>query len=77
MPLKTMFTMEVGTKLALALSLKEEQINTRGVVTTKYPQVGNGIDFIDIAPQDRLKLGEFISEAGVLKQWNQKLGKSI
>jgi hypothetical protein len=27
-----------------------------GVVATKYPQVGNGIDFIDIAPDDRLRL---------------------
>ena len=60
--IETMFTMEVGTKLALVLSLKEEQINTKGVVATKYPQVGNGIDFIDMAPQDRLKLDEFISE---------------
>jgi hypothetical protein len=33
-----------------------------GVVATKYPQVGNGIDFIDMAPDDRLKLSAYIAE---------------
>lgn len=60
--IETMFTMDVGTKLILVFSLKEEEIRAKGVVATKYPQVGNGIDFIDIAPEDRLKLDEFISE---------------
>lgn len=59
--IETMFTMDVGTKLALVFSIKDEKIGTNGVVATKYPQVGNGIDFVDIAPQDRLKLSEFIS----------------
>ena len=60
--IETMFTMDVGTKLGLVFSLKEKQIRAEGVVTTRYPQVGNGVEFIDLAPQDRLKLGEFISE---------------
>jgi len=60
--IETMFTMDVGTKLILVFSLNEEEIRAKGVVATKYPQVGNGIDFIDVAPQDRLKLGNFISE---------------
>jgi c-di-GMP-binding flagellar brake protein YcgR len=60
--IETMFTMEVGTKLGLVFSLKEDEIRAEGVVATRYPQVGNGVDFIDFAPQDRLKLGEFISE---------------
>lgn len=50
--IETMFTLEVGTKLDLILSLKDETIRLKGVVATKYPQVGNGIDFIDISPQD-------------------------
>jgi c-di-GMP-binding flagellar brake protein YcgR len=60
--IETMFTMEVGTSLSLALSLKDDVIRCRSVVTTKYPGVGNGIDFIDMVPDDRLKLSAFISE---------------
>jgi tetratricopeptide (TPR) repeat protein len=33
-----------------------------GLVATKYPQVGDGIDFIHMAPQDRLELSEYIAE---------------
>ena len=58
--IETMFTMEIGTKLSLALSLKDDVIRCMGVVATKYPQVGNGIDFIDMAPDDRLKLSRHI-----------------
>ncbi len=59
---ETMFTMEVGTKLSLALSLKDDVIHCIGVVATKYPQVGNGIDFVDMVPDDGLKLSAYISE---------------
>jgi c-di-GMP-binding flagellar brake protein YcgR len=60
--IETMFTMEVGTRLSLALSLKDDMVRCMGVVATKYPQVGNGIDFIDMAPDDRLKLSAYIAE---------------
>jgi len=32
------------------------------VVVTKYPQVGNGIDFSQMHPNDSRKLSAFISE---------------
>jgi hypothetical protein len=57
-----MFTMEIGTKLSLALSLKDDVVRCMRVVATKYPQVGNGIDFINMAPDDRLKLSAYIAE---------------
>ncbi len=62
--IETMFTMEVGTSLSLTLSLKDDVIRCTGVVATKYPQVGNGIDFVDIVPDDRLKLSAYIAEHG-------------
>jgi c-di-GMP-binding flagellar brake protein YcgR len=61
--IETMFTIDVGTKVDLVLSVNDERIQIKGVVVTKYPQVGNGIDFVDIAPEDRLKLTKFISES--------------
>jgi hypothetical protein len=59
---ETMFTMEIGTKLALALSLGDAIVKCMGVVATKYPQVGNGIDFIDMNPDDRLRLNAHIAK---------------
>ena len=50
--IETMFTMDVGTKLNLVFWLKEEKLAVEGVVATKYPQVGNGIDFVHMMPQD-------------------------
>jgi PilZ domain len=58
--IETMFTMTVGARLTVGLSLKDCVIRCTGIVATKYPQVGNGIDFIDLAPSDRLKLNDFI-----------------
>ncbi len=47
--IESMFTMDVGEKLSIAFSVNDV-IRCTGVVATKYPQVGNGIDFIDMAP---------------------------
>jgi hypothetical protein len=54
--IETMFTMDIGTRLSVSFSLSDGIVRCLGVVATKYPQVGNGIDFIDIAPDDRLRL---------------------
>jgi c-di-GMP-binding flagellar brake protein YcgR len=59
---ETMFTMDVGTRLTIKLSIGGETLHASGQVVTKYPQVGNGIDFIQMHPNDSRKLGEFISE---------------
>jgi c-di-GMP-binding flagellar brake protein YcgR len=59
--IETMFTMDVGTELMVALSIGGETIHANGVVVTKYPQVGNGIDFTQMHPNGSRKLSEFIS----------------
>jgi hypothetical protein len=68
--LEPMFTMDVGTRLTVALSLKDEMISCMGVIATKYPQVGNGIDFIDMAPDDRLKLSKYLAACDVNESAN-------
>ena len=60
--IETMFTMEVGTKLDIVLSIHEAKLGAKGVVVTRYPQVGNGIDFVDIAPDDRIRLVQYIEQ---------------
>jgi hypothetical protein len=59
--------MDKGTKLSVSLSVKDHLIRCNAVVATKHPQVGNGIDFIDIAPSDRLRLNEHIAECVVAR----------
>src|SRR6266567_1647857 len=60
--IETMFTMDVGTKLGLVFSLNQDRVGANGIVATKHPQVGNGIDFTEMEPESRLKLGEYIAE---------------
>lgn len=60
--IESMFTMDVGTKLQLTLWLNETKASATGVIVTKYPQVGNGIEFVNMAPEDRLTLHAFISQ---------------
>src|SRR5437588_12308566 len=59
--IETMFTLDVGTRVFLTLWLKEQAVRTTAIVATRHPQVGNGFQFIDISPEDRPKLNEFIS----------------
>ena len=59
-----MFTLEVGTKLKIVLWLNDVQVSTGGIVVTRDLQVGNGIKFIDMATEDRLRLKRFLAVAG-------------
>ena len=59
--IETMFTMDLGTKLELVFSLLSDTLIVQGVVATKYPQVGNGIEFLDMAPQARRRLADFLA----------------
>ena len=59
--IKTMFTLDVGVKLDFTLWLNDQQIQGVAVVATRHPQVGNGFEFMQMDPQDRLKLNEYLS----------------
>jgi hypothetical protein len=48
---ESLLTMEKGTKLSVGLSLNDCVIRCNGVVATKHPQVGNGIEFIRHGPK--------------------------
>jgi c-di-GMP-binding flagellar brake protein YcgR len=56
----SMFTMNVGTTLEIVFSLQDERIRASAVVVTRFPNIGNGIDFIDMDPNDRMKLHNYI-----------------
>jgi c-di-GMP-binding flagellar brake protein YcgR len=63
--IETMFTLEAGTKLEIVLWLDGEKVNAKGVIATRYPQVGNGIDIADMKAEDRSKLESFLKSQQV------------
>ena len=58
-----MFTLEVETKLKIVLWLNDVQVSAGGMVVTRDLQVGNGIKFIDLATEERLRLKRFLAVA--------------
>ena len=58
--IETMFTLDVGTVLEIVMWLDGEKVTAKGVIATKYPQVGNGIDITEMKPESRGKLEAFL-----------------
>jgi len=56
-----MFTLEVGTKVKLTLLVSNGKLNIDGVVATRDLQVGNGIRFTGMAPEDNARLRHFLA----------------
>src|SRR5690349_21896694 len=57
---ETMFTLDIGTAIEIVMWLDGEKITAKGVIATKYPQVGNGIDIKEMTPEGRSKLEAFL-----------------
>jgi c-di-GMP-binding flagellar brake protein YcgR len=58
--IETMFTLDVGTKLDLVMWLDGQKLSAKGIIATRYPQVGNGIDITDMKAEDRARLEAFL-----------------
>jgi hypothetical protein len=57
---ETALNFEVATRLDMVLWLGEQKVVTKGVVVTKHPGFGNGIQFNCMSGQDQHRLGEFL-----------------
>jgi c-di-GMP-binding flagellar brake protein YcgR len=53
-------TLDVGTKLDIVLWLDGQKVNTRGVVVTRHPQFGNGIEFVGMFSESEHRLRCFL-----------------
>ena len=62
------FTLEVGTKLKIVLWINDVKVTTGGVVVTRDVQVGNGIDFTDMAPENQESLKNFLKAEAASKE---------
>lgn len=58
-----MFTLEVGADLQVALWTNGEKLRCRGVVVTRHPQFGNGIQFVNMSAEDRRRLQNYLQSA--------------
>lgn len=50
------FTLEVGRMVDVVLSVKDHRLAIRAVVVSRHPQQGNGIMFLEMAREDRIRL---------------------
>jgi len=57
---ENMFTLGLGSKVLLTLWLADRPIQASAIVVTNDPQLGNGFDFVEMNPSDRLLLHEFL-----------------
>ena len=65
--IESMYPLPVGTSVELKLQL-EGTLLIFGKVVTSYPQVGNGIQFIKILPEDRAELTAFLDSVAKQEQ---------
>ena len=56
-------TLPVGTRLELHLWLNEKKLSTTAVVVTHHPSFGNGIQFLDLMPEEYEQLYRFLQAA--------------
>jgi c-di-GMP-binding flagellar brake protein YcgR len=54
------FTLPVGSRLELGLWVEDQRLAISGIVVTHHPQFGNGIEFLNMSPEDRAKLAAFL-----------------
>jgi c-di-GMP-binding flagellar brake protein YcgR len=53
-------TLDIETKLDIVLWLDGQKVSTRGVVVTRHPQFGNGIEFVGMFSESERKLRCFL-----------------
>ena len=54
------FTKDVSSVVELTLWLGEDKISATGIVVSSHPSFGNGIKFIEVAPESKERLMHFL-----------------
>ena len=54
------FTLEVGSRVNVVLWIGEKRIRARGVVVTRHPHFGNGVQFDSMSEEDSAQLSAFL-----------------
>lgn len=61
--IEMIFTLEIGTKVKLALWVNDAKVSTEGTVVTRDLYVGNGIQFTGMSAEDSGKLKRLLAAA--------------
>ena len=59
--IENMFTLHIGGHLTVGLWIGTEKLKISAIVRTCDPVFGNGIEFLEIDPLDRLKLEAYLN----------------
>ena len=59
--IENMFTLHIGSHLTVGLWIGTEKLKISAIVRTCDPVFGNGIEFLEIDPLDRLKLEAYLN----------------
>jgi hypothetical protein len=62
-PIRTMFTLDMGTELKITLWINDVKVSTGGRVVTRFRNLGNGIEFTEMSLEDRSRLEQFLATA--------------
>ncbi len=57
---KTLFTLPVGTEVNLRIRLADTELQVKGAVRTADPGLGNGIEFLEMPPEQREQLARYL-----------------
>jgi PilZ domain len=63
--IETMFTLDIGTKVNMLFWLDDCKVAAKGVVATRFPQVGNGIEIVEMTAEDRQAFEAYLTKASV------------
>ncbi len=58
--IKTLFTLPVGAELILRLRLADSELQVKAKVTTADAGLGNGIEFVEMTPEQREQLSRYL-----------------
>lgn len=70
--IESIFPFPVGTALDLKLALEEDTLPVQATVVTCDPQVGNGISFERMLPEDREQLQKYLESLDEAEKSNSK-----
>ncbi len=62
---KTMFTLPLGAEVSLRIRLADTELQVKGKVTTADAGLGNGIEFVEMAPDHREQLARYLQNVFV------------
>lgn len=57
---QTSYPLSIGVRLGISIPIGNEKLLVQGIVKTCHQSFGNGIQFLKMAPADRVKLEAFL-----------------